>query len=315
MSVQFHAWFMHYHKYTRQLWYDDKAVRRFVKHCRWAQKNNIQLLILCDYHRNYPEYLSFWSEKTLKGFVRAAKDHGIMVLSYTSPTGIDPSSDFYRDHGDECAVRVRSPSGTINKQWGWITLPDGGPYREDYRGTYCAYIPADPTTGWKDYYLEQCEGLLEFGFDGIYIDQHQESTESAEHPAINLQMMDMLTKMRDMVKSASQENVICANVMFGPPEGKKGEEFVRRTRIADYGLTESLNEDISSGLRIWMQKTALRFFFLSHGDYESHRTKVRIARKLKQSLCLMVPMPLDEADPRILELYEKELEKFEPGDR
>jgi hypothetical protein len=148
------------------------------------------------------------------------------------------------------------------------------------------------------------EGWLEFGFDGIYLDQHQESWESFDHPDINEQMMDMLTTTREMVRAANPKNIICANIMSGAPEGKKGEEFVRRTRVADYGLTESADDDISAALRAWVAETGLKFFFFSHGTYESHRRKVAIARKMQQPLCLFLPTPMDEADPRILKLYE-----------
>lgn len=302
----FNAWFMHYHKYSRQMWYDPQAVARFARGCAWAEKNNIGLLIISDYHRNYPEYLSFWSRKTLRRFLEAAHQHNLKVLPYTAPVSIDPSSDFYGFHGDKCSIKVRTPHGISAKAWGWISLPDGAPYRLDYRGSYNAYIQADPCTAWKEYYLEQCEGLLDFGFDGIYIDQHQDSTASIEHPDINEQAMNMLKRMRRMVKEANTENVICANVMAAAPIGKKGREFVRRTTIADFGLTESANNDISADLKVWIKKTKLPFFIFSHGCYESHRRKIRIAKALNQPLCLMVPVPLDEADPRILRLYESQ---------
>lgn len=300
----FNAWLILYHKYSRRMWYDPDAVRRFADDCAWASKNRVRLLIIEAYFRNYPEFLSFWSWKTLKDFLKAAHDNGIQVLPYASPTGMDVTSDFYKFHGDECSVRVRSVFGTNAKVFGFISLPDGDPYWKDYRGTHLAWVPSDPATGWKDYYLETCEGLLDFGFDGIYIDQHQEATESAEHPDINEQMMDMLTRMRNMVKEANPNNVICANVMSGIPQGKKGEEFIRRTKVADYGLTESADVDISEALKVWAEKTGLRFFFLSHGTFESHQRKVEIAKKLGQPLCLFIPSPLDEADPRILRLYE-----------
>lgn len=302
----FNAWFILYHRYSRRMWRDPEAVRRFANDCAWAAKNGIRLLIIEDYFRNYPEYLSFWSWRTMKDFLQAAHEHGIRVLPYTSPTAMDVTSDFYKFHGDECSVRVRSVFGANSKLFGFISLPDGDPYWKDYRGTHLVWVPADPSTGWKDYYLETCEGLLEFGFDGIYIDQYQEAFESAEHPDINEQMMEMLTRMRAMVKAANPDNVICANVMSGAPEGKKGEEFVRRTRIADYGLTESADADISGPLKVWLEKTGLPFFLFSHGPFESHQRKVSIARALQQPLCLFVPTPLDEADPRILQLYESE---------
>lgn len=300
----FNAWFVLYHKYSRQAWYDEDAVKQFARDCKWAGKNNIRLLIIEDYFRNYPEFLSFWSRKTLREFLRIAHDQGIQVLPYTTPTGIDVTSDFYKFHGEECCVKVRSVFGTISKVWGFQSLPDGGPYWEDYRGTHLLWVPADPCTGWRDYYLEQCEGLLGFGFDGIYIDQHQESTESVEHPEINKSMVEMLKSMRKMVKEANPENAICANVMSGAPEGKKGREFVRRTKVADYGLTESADSDIKADLQSWMDQTNLKFFFFSHGTFESHKRKVRIAKSLKQPLCLFVPTPLGKADPRILKLYE-----------
>jgi uncharacterized protein YneF (UPF0154 family) len=300
----FNAWFILYHKYSRQMWYDAEAVRRFAGDCAWAAKNGIGLLIVESFFRNYPEYLTFWSRKTMQDFLKAAHDQGIKVLPYASPTGVDVTSDFYKFHGDECSVKVRSVFGTNAKVFGFISLPDGDPYWKDYRGTHLAWVPADPATGWKDYYLETCEGLLEFGFDGIYLDQHQEATESAEHPDINEEMMDMLSRMRQMVKQAHPQNVICANVMAGIPAGKKGEEFIRRTQVADYGLTESADSDISGPLQVWMEKTGLDFFFFSHGTFESHQRKVAIAKKLNQPLCLFSPAPLDETDPRILKLYE-----------
>lgn len=302
----FNAWFILYHKYSRRMWYDAEAVRRFAADCAWAEKNGIRLLIIESFFRNYPEFLSFWSWKTMKAFLDVAHDHGIKVLPYASPTGMDVSSDFYKFHGDECSVRVRSVFGTSAKVFGFISLPDGDPYWKDYRGTHLAWVPSDPATGWKDFYLETCEGLLDFGFDGIYLDQHQEATESAEHPDINEQMMEMLTRMRAMVKEANPENVICANIMSGAPAGKKGEEFVRRTKIADYGLTESADSDISAALTAWMEQTGLQFFFFSHGTLESHVRKVAAAKQLQQPLCLFIPSPLDEADPRILKLYEAE---------
>jgi endo-alpha-1,4-polygalactosaminidase (GH114 family) len=186
-------------------------------------------------------------------------------------------------------------------------LPDGDPYWKDYRGTHLIWVPTDPTTGWKNFYLEMVEGLLEFGFDGIYIDQHQESTESAEHPDINEQMMEMLNATRAMVKSANPNHVICANVMSGAPQGKKGEEFIRRTKIADYGLTESADSDIAASLQTWIERTGLPFFFFSHGTFESHQRKVALAKELQQPLCLFLPTPLEEADPRIVSLYESDL--------
>lgn len=309
----FNAWFILYHRYSRQMWYDGAAVRRFTKDCAWAAKNGIGLLIIEDYFRNYPEFTSYWSWKTMKDFLKAAHDNGIKVLPYTSPTGVDVTSDFYKFHGEECSVKVKSVFGMNSKVFGFVSLPDGDPYWKDYRGTHLFWVPADPATGWKDFYLEQVEGLLDFGFDGIYIDQHQEAWESAEHPDINAQMMDMLTRMRKMVKDGSPENVICANVMAGAPEGKKGKEFIKRTKVADYGLTESADSDISEGLKVWMDQTGLKFFFFSHGTYESHKRKVAIAKKLKQPLCLFLPTPLDEADPRILKLYEGQLVKGKPA--
>lgn len=299
------AWFILYHKYSRCMWHDPAAVKRFAADCAWAAKQGIGLLIIEDYFRNYPDYLDFWSRSTLRDFLRVAHDHGIKVLPYTSPTGIDVTSDFYKFHGDECSVRVPSVFGGTAKVFGFISQPDGLPYWNDYRGTHLFWVPADPCTGWKQYYLEVCEELLSFGFDGIYIDQHQESTESADHPNINAEMMDMLKTMRRMVKQANPENVICANIMSGMPEGKKGREFVRRTKIADYGLTESADSDISGALNAWIKQTGLEFFFFSHGTYESHKRKIATARKLKQPLCLFIPSPLDEADPRILKLYER----------
>lgn len=299
----FNAWFVLYHKYSRAMWYDPKAVARFEKDCAWATANNIKVVIIEDYFRNYPEFASYWSWKTMKAFIQAAHDHGIKVLPYTTPTGVDVTSDFYKFHGDECSTKVNSVFATKSKQFGFISLPDGDPYWNDYRGTHLFWVPADPCTGWRDFYLEQCEALLDFGFDGIYIDQHQESTESADHPHINEAMMEMLEEMRRMVKARNPEHLICANIMSGAPEGKKGEEFIRRSKVADYGLTESGDADISDALQKWIDETSLKFFFLSHGDYQSHKTKVAIAKKLQQPLCLLVPTPLDEADPRILELY------------
>ncbi len=303
----FNAWFILYHKYSHQMWYDAEAVRRFEKDCAWAERNGIGLLIVEAYFRNYPEYLSFWSWKTMRDFLKVAHDHGIKMLPYAAPSAMDISSDFYKFHGEECAVKVRSVFGDNSKVFGFISLPDGDPYWKDYRGKPLIWVPTDPATRWKDYYLQTCEGLLEFGFDGIYIDQHQEATESAEHLDINAQMMDMLTQMREMVKSDSPDNVICANIMAGVPKGKKGEEFIRRTRIADYGLTESADSDVSDALKVWVEMTGLKFFFFSHGTFESHQRKVAIAQRLKQPLCLFCPTPLDEADPRILELYEADL--------
>ncbi len=300
----FNAWFILYHRYSRQMWYDGEAVRRFTADCSWAARNGIKLLIIEDYFRNYPEYLAFWSWKTMKDFLRVAHDHGIQVLPYTSPFAMDVTSDFYRFHGEECSVRVRSVFGANSKTFGFISLPDGDPYWKDYRGTHLIWVPADPTTRWKDYYLETCEGLLDFGFDGIYMDQHQEATESAEHSDINEQAMEMLEGMRTMVKTANPNHVICANIMSGAPAGKKGEEFIRRTCVADYGLTESADSDVSESLKIWIEKTGLQFFFFSHGLFESHQTKVALARELNQPLCLFIPTPLDEADPRILRHYE-----------
>lgn len=300
----FNAWFILYHRYSRQMWYDAEAVRRFAADCAWASQNGIKLLIIEDYFRNYPEYLSFWSWRTMKEFLNVAHDHGIQVLPYTSAFAMDVTSDFYKFHGEQCSVRVRSVFGGNSKTFGFISLPDGDPYWKDYRGTHLIWVPADPATGWKDFYLENCQGLLDFGFDGIYMDQHQEATESAEHPDINEQAMDMLQQMRTMVKSANPKHVICANIMSGAPEGKKGEEFIRRTCIADYGLTESANTDVSASLKIWIEKTNLKFFFFSHGLFESHQTKVALAKELNQPLCLFLPTPLDEADPRILKLYE-----------
>lgn len=301
----FNAWFILYHRYTRQMWHDPTATRRFAADCAWASRNGIKLLIIEDYFRNYPEYLTFWSWKAIREFLNVAHDHGIQVLPYTSPFAMDVTSDFYKFHGDECAVRVRSVFGENSKVFGFISLPDGDPYWKDYRGTQLVWVPADPTTGWKDYYLETCEGLLDFGFDGIYMDQHQESTDSAVHLDINEAAMDMLTQMRTMVKERNPDYKIVANVMSGAPEGKKGEEFLRRTRIADYGLTESADKDISDSLQIWIEKTSIPYFFFSHGTFESHQRKVALARELNQPLCLFLPTPFDQADPRILALYEQ----------
>src|SRR5262245_2512236 len=114
----------------------------------------------------------------------------------------------------------------------------------------------------------------------------------------------MLMEMRGMAKAASPEHVICANVMSAPPQGEAGEVFVKRTLVADYALTESADNDVAGSLQVWIERTGLSFFFLSHGTYESHRRKVEIARDLGQPLCLLMPTPLDEADPRILRLYE-----------
>ena len=300
----FNAWFILYHKYSRQAWYDAKAVRRFAKDCAWAEKNNIRLLIVEDYSRNYPEYLDFWSRKTLKAFLEAAHDHGIQVLPYASPTAMDVSSDFYKFHGEECAVRVMSTFGTPSKQWAFMSLPDGAPYWEDYRGTHLHWVFADPSTRWKQYYLEMCEGLLDFGFDGIYLDQHHEPINSVDHPDINAHTMDMLRTMRKMVKAANPNNLICANAGSSLPVGRKGREFVRRTKVADYGLTESADQDVSRALKGWIDRAGLQFFFLSHGTYESHKRKVQIAKRLKQPLCLLLPTPFDKADPRVLQLYE-----------
>jgi hypothetical protein len=300
----FNAWFILYHKYSRQAWYDAAAVQRFAADCAWAARNDIRLLIIEGYFRNYPEYLTFWSGKTLKAFLNVAHDHGIPVLPYASPATMDVSSDFYRFHGEECAVRVPSVFGTPSKQWGFTSLPDGAPYWQDYRGTHLAWVYTDPATAWNQYYLEQCEGLLEFGFDGIYIDQYQQPTQSVDHPDVNARMLEMLTEMRGRVKAASPEHLICANVMSAPPQGEAGEEFVKRTMVADYALTESADADVAGSIHVWTERTGLSFFFLSHGTYESHRRKVEIARAMGQPLCLLMPTPLDEADPRILQLYE-----------
>ena len=150
-----------------------------------------------------------------------------------------------------------------------------------------------------------CEGLLDFGFNGIYIDQYQVPTESLDHPDVNNHMVDMLRKMKALVKAANPENVTCANIMAARPTGKAGREFLRRTKIVDYGLTESENTDLSKDIRWWIEKTNLQFFILSHGNYESHKRKVEMAKKLDQPFCLFVPTPFDKADPRILKLYEK----------
>lgn len=301
----FNAWFILFHRYSRQMWYDAEAVRRFSADCAWAAKNGIRLLIIEDYYRNYPEYLDFWSRKTMKAFLDVAHEHGIRVLPYASPTAMDVTSDFYKFHGDACAVRTQSLFGYPTKVFGFISLPDGEPYWKDYRGTHLIWVPADPSTGWGDFYRETCEGLLDFGFDGIYLDQHQESWESADNPQINEAMLQMLADVRAMVKARSPEHVLCANVMSGAPAGKKGEEFIRRTRVADYGLTESADADVSAGLKVWIERTGLSFFFFSHGTFESHRRKVQIAKELGQPLCLFLPTPMDQADPQILRLYER----------
>ena len=116
--------------------------------------------------------------------------------------------------------------------------------------------------------------------------------------------MDMLRSMRKMVKTANPNNVICANVMSALPAGKNGREFVRRTKVADYGLTESSTQNVTKALKGWIDRTGLQFFFLSHGSYENHKQKVQIAKRLKQPLCLLLPTPFDKADPRVLQLYE-----------
>src|SRR5688500_2969018 len=117
----FNAWFILYHRYSRRMWYDPEAVRRFDNDCAWAARNGIRLLIIEDYFRNYPEYLDFWSRKTLKAFLDAAHGHGIKVLPYTSPATMDVTSDFYKFHGDACAVRTRSVFGTDTKTFGFIS--------------------------------------------------------------------------------------------------------------------------------------------------------------------------------------------------
>ena len=301
----FNAWFILLHRYTRQCWYDKQAVERFSKECEWAGRQGIKLLIIEDYSRNYPQYLDFWSAQTVRGFIDAAHEHGIQVLPYASPTAVDVSSDFYRFHGKECCVKIKSVFDTIEEPWAFQSSPGGGPYWQDYRGTHLLWVPADPCTGWRDYYLEQCQGLLDFGFDGIYLDQHQEATESAYHKDINKAMLEMLRTMRKMVKAHSADHVICANVMSGAPAGRVGREFIKRTRVADYGLTESEDKDISDGLKAWIDATSLQFFIFSHGNFASHKRKVALAKRLKQPLCLFLPTPLDQADPRILKLYER----------
>ena len=77
----FNAWFILYHRYSRRMWHDPEAVRRFAADCAWAARNNIRLLIIEDYFRNYPEYTTYWSWKTMKDFLEAG---GIVITPITA---------------------------------------------------------------------------------------------------------------------------------------------------------------------------------------------------------------------------------------
>lgn len=178
-----------------------------------------------------------------------------------------------------------------------------GLYWRDYRQEPLVWVATCAATSWYDHYLACVRGLLEFGFDGIYIDQHNEGTLCVDHPHVNDSALQMLREMREMVKTDSPERIICANVMSGHPDAHN-QAFVERTGVADFGLTESAEKDVRDNLSAWIDRTNLSFFFFSHGSYESHATKVEQARSLGQPVCLFSPYRLEETDPRILRLYE-----------
>lgn len=149
----------------------------------------------------------------------------------------------------------------------------GGRYWHDYRGETLNWVATCASTTWRDHYLAMVRGLLAFGFDGIYIDQHQEGTECVDHPDVNEKALEMLAEMRALVKADSPDNLICANIMSGPPSAHHP-QFVERTKVADIGLTESANQDIQASIEAWVEATGLDFLVFSHGTYESHKTKL-----------------------------------------
>ncbi len=299
------AWFILYHRYSRKTYFDREGIEAFQHDAAWAGRNGIKFLIIEDYFMNYPEYMNFWSFETLREFLKIAHDQGIKVLPYTSPNTMDMSSILYKIHGEEWTAKVDSVLGGKAISWAMFrSEPDGGVYWHDYRGETMNWVATCAATSWRDHYLSMVRGLLEFGFDGIYIDQHQEGTACVDHPNINEAALEMLQEMKRLVRADSPENVVIANVMSGHPDSCDP-NFVERTKVADYGLTESGTADIQDSLKAWITRTGLKFFFFSHGTYESHLTKVEQAKKLGQPLCLFTPRRFADTDPRILKLYER----------
>ena len=297
------AWFILYHKYSRKTYFDAEGMEAFKEDATWAAANGIDLLIIEDYFVNYPEYVHFWSNENMKAMLDISHDLGIKVLPYTSPSTMDVSSILFRLYGDEWTTKVESQlGGTVTSWAGFRSELGGGLYWHDYRGETLNWVATCAATTWRDHYLAMVRGLLDFGFDGIYIDQHQEGTVCVDHPDVNERALDMLQEMRRLVKDDSPDNVICANIMSGPPSAHHP-QFAERTKVADIGLTESANQDIQASINAWIDATGLSFLIFSHGSFESHKTKVEQALAMNQPLCLFTPYRLSDTDPRILELY------------
>lgn len=299
----FNAWFILYHKYSRKTYRDAEGIDAFKRDVEWAARCNVRVLMIENYFKCYGEYLDFWSRDTLREMIGVAHQHEMKVLPYTASSAIDTNSLLYKLYGDEWSTKIDSILGGVTQQWAFRSEPDGGLYWKDYREETLSWISTCAATSWYDHYLAMVKGLLEFGFDGIYIDQYRYGMECVEHPEANDAAHRMLADTRRLVKQRSKENLICANVGSHHPKDEHP-EFVERTRLMDYGLTESATGDIRERLAGWMEETGLSFFFMSHGSYESHMTKVKQAKELGQPLCIFSPLRLSDTDPRILKLYE-----------
>jgi len=199
------AWFVLSHKYSMSRRYDPAAVGAFRGDALLARRLAARWVIFESYPADfaYGDYLAPWCGDTLRAMCDAAREAGLHPLPYTNATEVDIKSSVYRDHP------------------GWLAKP---PVGREYPAFISAYLPeyfregdffnklVCPAGPWKEYYLDQCSGLIDnFGFEGIYVDRVDYRVPCTAHPGFSAALPGMMGELKERVRSFDENYILVIN--------------------------------------------------------------------------------------------------------